>query len=82
MDQRSIVSKTFCFKKKLSANEFGTQDIVSNRFRENNDVAGTGNLTELQLRIYYHRWGGVTVDEMQYKAKLSQLGHGQGLRLS
>ena len=34
---------------------------------------------ELQLRIYCHRWGvgwGRRVDEMQYKAKLSQLGYG------
>ena len=32
-----LVSKPFRFQKKLSVNEFGTQEIVSYRFRETND---------------------------------------------
>ena len=35
--------------------------------------------SELQLRIYYHRWGGVMG---WMKFKISQLGHGLGLGLS
>ena len=37
LGQRSLVSKTLCFQKKLSFNEFGTQEIVSHRFRETNN---------------------------------------------
>ena len=37
LGQRSLVSKTFRFQKELSFNEFGTQEIVSHRFRETNN---------------------------------------------
>ena len=35
LGQRSLVSKTFRFQKKLSFNKFATKEIVSHRFREN-----------------------------------------------
>ena len=35
--QRSLLSKTFRFQKKLSFNKFVMQEIVSHRFRENNN---------------------------------------------
>ena len=37
MGQRSLVSKTFCFPKKFSGNEFGKQKIMSHRCQENNN---------------------------------------------
>ena len=35
--QRSLVSKTFRFQKKLTFNKFGTTEVVSHRFREANN---------------------------------------------
>ena len=45
-------------------------------------TAGAGSMAELQLRIYWLRWGVLRGDEMQTKAELSQLGLGLGLGLS
>ena len=37
-------------------------------------TAGAGSMAELQLRIYWLRWGVLRGDEMQTKAELSQMG--------
>ena len=50
LGQRSLVSKTFRFQKKLSFNEFWTQEIVSHRFGETNNektIQQSSNLLDL-----------------------------------
>ena len=44
-------------------------------------AAGSGNLAELELRIYYHRWGWVA-RWMKCKIRLSSASSGMGLGLA
>ena len=51
LGQRSLVSKTFHFQKKLSFNKFVTQEIASHRFRENNNEQVGTELCQAQLKL-------------------------------